>query len=120
MRLTVFEKLTMTAALIIVVGMFFWAAGARSFEESPAVSETVIRLAVDDLTVQEADKGLININTAIAEQLLTLNGIGEELAQRIVEYRDEHGPFEDIYDLMNVSGIGAKKLEAIADKITVG
>lgn len=120
MRLTEFEKLTMTAALIIVVGMFFWAVGTGSFEKAPVVSETVIELVVDDSTGQEAEKELVNINTAIAEQLQTLEGIGQELAQRIIEYREEFGPFKDIYDLMNVSGIGAKKLEAIADMITAG
>ena len=119
MRLTTFEKFTMTVTLIIVVGLLCWTAGAGSFEKAANVSETVITLVEDDATGQPADRELININTAIAEQLQTLNGIGEQLAQRIVEYRQEHGPFEDIYDLMGVSGIGAKKLEAIADKITV-
>ena len=119
MRLTTFEKITMTVTLIIVVGLFCWTAGAGSFEKTTGVSETVLTLVEDDVAGEPADRELININTAMAEQLQTLNGIGEQLAQRIVEYREEHGPFEDIYDLMGVSGIGAKKLQAIAEKITV-
>ncbi len=120
MRLTAFEKCTMAAALVLIVGILCWTAGAGSFEKATGVSETSINLVVDDTTGEPADRELININTAVVEQLQTLKGIGEELAQRIIDYREENGPFEDINDLMNVSGIGIKKLEAIADKITVG
>ena len=62
----------------------------------------------------------IDVNTATAAQLETLPGIGPVLAQRIIDYRTENGPFRTAGDLMNVSGIGEKKLEAILDLITVG
>ena len=62
----------------------------------------------------------VNINTASAEQLdEELEGIGPSLAQRIVSYRDANGPFTDIEQIKNVSGIGDKKFEAIKDDITV-
>lgn len=48
-----------------------------------------------------------------------LEGIGPSLAQRIVSYRDANGPFTDIEQIKNVSGIGDKKFEAIKDDITV-
>ena len=64
--------------------------------------------------------GRININTASAEELTTLPGIGEKLSQRIVAYRNEHGPFIHETDLKNVSGIGDAKLDAIIDYITLG
>ena len=48
-----------------------------------------------------------------------LEGIGPSLAQRIVSYRDVNGPFTDIEQIKNVSGIGDKKFEAIKDDITV-
>ena len=64
--------------------------------------------------------GIININTASSQQLQTLPGIGPVLADRIVAYRDEYGLFESVGALMNVSGIGEKKLESIWDLITTG
>uniref|UniRef100_A0A7C3MI39 ComEA family DNA-binding protein n=1 Tax=Dictyoglomus thermophilum TaxID=14 RepID=A0A7C3MI39_DICTH len=60
----------------------------------------------------------ININTASKQQLETLPGIGTTLAQRIIDYRNEHGLFTSYDDLLNVKGIGEKKLEKIKDKIT--
>ena len=66
------------------------------------------------------DPVIININTATSEQIQILPGIGPVLADRIVAYRDKYGPFETVGELMNVSGIGEKKLEAIWDLVTIG
>ena len=55
----------------------------------------------------------INLNTASAEKLATLPGIGPSIARRIIEYRDAQGLFEAVEDLMNVKGIGPKKFERI-------
>jgi competence protein ComEA len=63
--------------------------------------------------------GLININSADATELEELSGIGEVLAAAIVSYRDEHGPFASIEDLMDVSGIGPATLEEIRDHVSV-
>jgi competence protein ComEA len=65
------------------------------------------------------EDGLININTATKEQLMTLNGIGESRAQAIIAYREEHGPFTAIEDLMLVSGIKEAAFEKVKDYITV-
>lgn len=61
----------------------------------------------------------IDINTATVKQLQLLDGIGETLAQRIVDYRKANGNFKSIEDLKNVSGIGEKKFEDIKEFITV-
>lgn len=61
---------------------------------------------------------LININTATVEELKTLNGIGDVIAARIVEYANTIG-FNSIEEIKNVKGIGDKKYENIKDKITV-
>ncbi len=63
--------------------------------------------------------GAIHINTATAAELQLLPGIGPVLAQKIIEYRDSHGPFARAEDLLNVSGIGPSTLEAIQDLIRV-
>lgn len=61
----------------------------------------------------------ININKASRSELEALPGIGEVLAGRIVDYREENGDFRTIYDITNVKGIGEKTLEKIEDLITV-
>ena len=60
----------------------------------------------------------ININTADAEQLIKLKGIGPALAQRIIDYREQNGAFKSVDDIKNVRGIGDKKFADIKDKIT--
>jgi len=62
----------------------------------------------------------LDINLATATELGYLEGIGEKLAARIVEWRDQNGPFESVEQLMEVEGIGEGKLEAVYDMITVG
>ena len=81
--------------------------------------------AVDDSTTIQAGSESeiahkININTASADQLTMLDGIGDTLAQRIVDYRTENGPFNEISDIKNVSGIGDVKFEQISEYITTG
>ena len=70
-------------------------------------------------TPDENSEGLVDINTASAEELCTLDGIGEVIAGRIIEYREENGPFTSVDELINVKGIGEKKLEDIRDRICV-
>ena len=62
----------------------------------------------------------IDINTASAEQLSMLPGVGETIAQRIVSYRQANGLFKSIQDLIEVPGLGEKTIEAIAKYITAG
>lgn len=69
----------------------------------------------------QAAAGKVNINTATAQELsVKLSGIGGGLAQRIVSYREKHGPFRSVEAIKNVSGIGDKKFESIRNSITVG
>ena len=64
--------------------------------------------------------GRININIATVEELSTLPGIGPTAAQNIFNYRLEHGPFQFIQDIQNVSGIGPATYDEIKDLIMVG
>lgn len=61
----------------------------------------------------------ININTASKEELITLPGIGEILARRIIDYRNTYGPFKSIEEIMKVKGIGEGTFNKIKDKIFV-
>jgi len=61
----------------------------------------------------------VNINAASAAELEALPGVGEVIAQRIVDYRTANGPFGSVDDLLDVSGIGEVTLENIRDLVTV-
>ena len=74
----------------------------------------------DPTSAPPQQTGKININTADKELLMYLPNIGEVIAQRILDYREANGPFEKIEDLMNVAGIGEKRLEQLREFITVG
>ena len=67
-----------------------------------------------------APSGKVNINSATAEQLTTLPGVGEKLAARIVEYRQKSGGFKSVQELMNVQGVGEKNFQKIQGYLSVG
>ena len=69
-------------------------------------------------TAATAEK--VDVNRATAPELEALPGVGPSLAQRILDYRKEHGPFQRIEDLMNVQGIGEKNFLRIREHVTVG
>lgn len=63
--------------------------------------------------------GAINVNTATVDELMDVPGVGKVIATRIIDYRDQHGPFKRIEDLTNVKGIGKKKLEDLSKALVI-
>ncbi len=61
----------------------------------------------------------VNLNQASAEELIALKGIGPKMAERIIAYRQEHGPFKAVDQLVQVKGIGNAKFQKLKDQVTV-
>ena len=87
----------------------------------PTVREVQMQgSGVEDIVTGNADvSGKVNINTAGKEELMTLTGIGEAKAQSILDYREEHGRFGSIEDLMLIEGIKEGVFNKIKEDITI-
>lgn len=107
------ERWKVALAVIFLLASGFWYShlyyDGKVIQETAPVMETV-EIAVDDA---------INLNTASKEELMLLDGIGEKMAERILTYREEHGPFAKIEDIQNVKGIGEKTYAKTAEELTV-
>jgi comEA protein len=87
-------------------------------ERPGSVGQAVQKL---DATIEKPiQSGKININTASKEELENLPRIGPVMAQRIIDYRQEHGEFKSIDELDNIRGIGDVTLKGLRDLITLG
>ena len=87
-------------------------------EGSSPILGTPLPVSTEPVTASSSE--LININTASIAELDTLPGIGPTTAQKIIDYREQNGPFLTPEDIINVSGIGPGTYERIKDLITVG
>ena len=97
-----FNKLTYR--LLLVVSLFVLSSTGQVFAADKAVKPSVA-------AVEMSDK--INVNTATNEQLAAIKGIGVKKAQAIIDYREEHGNFARLNDLIKVKGIGESTLKKI-------
>ena len=111
------EKILLGTATLFLCGLL-WLSGQR--QEPPVLPDCA---AVPELPVAQEtfvpEAGPVDLNRADAEELDTLPGIGPALARRIVEYREAHGPFEAVEELLEVAGIGESKLEELAGEVTL-
>ena len=82
-------------------------------------SESASDNSASNTSSSEATTRLININSASSTELQTLRGIGPVMAGRIIDHRERNGAFRNISELQNISGIGEKTFEAIADFISI-
>ena len=88
-------------------------------EKIVVVLLVVFVILVSVLNLNAAEAGKININSASAEELAQLKGIGPSHAAKIVAYREKNGPFKMPEDIMQVSGIGQKTFEANQESIII-
>ena len=110
--------LALTAAFLLVTAGYF--AGTRSTAEPYRVDVEYLQSRETPQSPAAAGSGpaageKVNLNTATARELETLPGIGEKRAQAIVAWREEHGPFRSVDELVQVSGIGEKLLAGLRD-----
>ncbi|HCM90903.1 MULTISPECIES: helix-hairpin-helix domain-containing protein [Vagococcus] len=87
-------------------------------EEIAELQNTVAVNGTNDKSTK-SEEGKINLNQASKEELMTLNGIGEKKAEKIIEHREENGSFESIEDLKKVNGFGEKTFESLRESITI-
>ncbi len=122
--MNILGKITKTEWSLIALTVLFLLLCALAYpkQEQKALnagfSVTVSREAQERVTPAAPEK--VNINTADADKLETLSGIGPVTAGRIIEYREAHGPFREVEDLLNVDGIGEATLAKFRDHVTVG
>ncbi len=98
-----------TMRWIGVVALLVWCLGGpgAAIGADPKVAPT------------DAKEGKVNINEASKAQLMKLDGVGASAAQKIIAYREAHGPFKRPQDLAKVEGIGKTVLEKNTGRITV-
>jgi len=92
--------------LVLAIGMLM-----------PLAATSVLAAAEKSVTTSAQT---VDLNKAGIGELSTVPGIGQVMAQRIIDWREEHGPFKRVEDLMKVKGVGEKKLERLRPYIKVG
>ncbi|HZC68207.1 MAG TPA: helix-hairpin-helix domain-containing protein [Nitrospirales bacterium] len=124
--MTVLKALAINVLMLAVtVGVLYWAAERGNDTES---AQAIALLSQAGSTIPVSVKPVpsktgsvprhpvsfpLDLNSALMEDFLELPGIGEELAQRLVEYRKSHGGFRSVEDLRKVRGIGEKRMERL-------
>jgi competence protein ComEA len=92
---------------------------AAAMLASASCSPTANKAGAGDASEQASQKSCINLNTATERELITLDGIGEATARKIVEYREQNGPFRRAQEIIIIDGFSERKYRAISDRVCV-
>jgi competence ComEA-like helix-hairpin-helix protein len=111
--------------LMLLIGLAVLTSGLLLFTNRPPARQVALPIVIhlDQVSVllpTFVTPEPIDVNSATLDELIVLPGIGPALAQRIIDYRAEHGPFESMEDLERVNGIGPQTVENIRDEAVVG
>ena len=103
----------MKLSLLIIISASILSVSCGPAEPSPVASQAPAAAEPSPA------KPCINLNTATEQELMTLAGIGEVMARKIVEYREQNGPFRRPQDIIIIDGFSERKYRAISDRICV-
>ena len=114
------RKLSWSEKWIIVLTVLFSAAMLMLYlhmTRDDGNADYTISTERGGMTMEQYQGLPVDINSADLSDLMTLDGIGPELAKRIIDYREEHGGFETVEELMQVEGIGWKKFAGMENRV---
>ena len=123
MKLKRAERLAVviTAVFLLLVAAYHLLSTRQTAAVTVTASQqTEQRKLPERSAAENADVQTVDLNRATAEELQTLSGIGPTLAQRIIDYREAHGPFESVEEITQVQGIAEKVFSENFDRMTVG
>ena len=116
-KISLYEWVVLALTLLVVVGTLWWFRAS-----APETGITLVKVSDERSVVTPAEKPqapgmlegeVLNLNTATLSDLTRLPGIGETKAQAILSWRETHGPFRAVEDLLSVDGIGEKTVETL-------
>lgn len=122
---TIFTQLTVCAAALLSLTTLSFAQTNTQETATPKAAPVVAKKKAETKKSEKAPKaakaevGTVSLNKATAKELESLPGIGPAIAERIVAYRTEQGKFSEISELMEVKGIGEKKLAQLRSHLTL-
>lgn len=119
MKITVSSKIKKVAyAVIIVAALSFGIVGEWFVGEPFSITSVEVDVPSVEGESDNIDKeGRININTATREELMSIKGIGEVTAQKIIDYREANGDFEVVEELELIYGISGDRVKELKDKV---